>query len=50
MASLKIAQMTLLIDSYLLSAYKVPGVLINARDATVNKSDMAPGLTGACVL
>lgn len=29
-SSLKIAQMTLLIDSYLLSAYKVPGILVNA--------------------
>lgn len=44
------AQITLLIDSYLVSAYKVPGVLIKAKDTTVNKSDTAPALTVARVL
>ena len=49
-ACFKIAQITLLIDSYLLSAYRVPGILINARDVTVNKSDMVPAPTRVCVV
>lgn len=45
-ACIKIAQIALLIDSYLLNAYRLPGILINARDTTVNKSDMVPGPIG----
>ena len=33
------AQITLLIGSYLSSAFAVPGVLVNARDTAVNTSD-----------
>lgn len=48
-AFFKIAQITLLTDSYLLSAQKVPGILIDARDVTVNTSDMVPASTRVCV-
>lgn len=48
-ACFKIAQITLLTDSYLLSAYKVPGILIDARDVTVNRSDTVPAPKRVCV-
>lgn len=48
-ACFKIAQITLLTDSYSLSAYKVPGILIGARDVTVNTSDTVPALARVCV-
>lgn len=39
---LNVAPSTLLIESCLLSAYKGPGVLIDAGHTAVNESDMIP--------
>lgn len=39
---LNIAPSTMLIESCLLSAYKGPGIFIDAGDTAVNESDMIP--------